>query len=424
MTVDPIYRIWENYTRVYNWNKNAKKPVIINQGGSYSSKTISIEQVLIDLAIENPGSVITVTGEDLPTLKRDALREFKSLIQSDRVSPFFQNPSLDAGPYKLHNGSIIEFVCFQTIQEAKGAKRDFLYVSEANGVKWDIFLQLWKRTTIRTFIDYNPSAEFWAHTELMHRDDCQVIISTFNDNKFCSEEKRKDLFNYYENYLKTGDEYWLNQWRVYGQGKTGIISGAVITNAKVIDKFPDPYYLKSNNEGLTNFYGLDFGYTTDPTAIVKIGFRSSDMRIVGQQKFYESGYNSLLLADLFPTLGIRKGIDVIIADSANMEAIDILAWKGYRMVAAKKDPGSVKAGIEVINKHGIDITYDSYDFIKERKNYVYRKTGGRHDKNLPGDNNNHLWDATRYAVNYILYGHGELRGKVIKKPKQRVAITA
>lgn len=423
MTVD-TYQIWENYTRVFSWNKAAKKPLVVNQGGSYSSKTISICQVLVDLAIENPGSVITITGEDLPTLKRDALREFKALINSDKVSIFFYNPELDLGPYKLKNGSVIEFVCFQTIQEARGAKRDYLYVSEANGVKWDIFLQLWKRTTVRTFIDYNPSEEFWAHTELMHREDCQTIVSTFMDNKFCSEEKKKDLFNYYEKYLETNDEYWLNQWRVYGQGRTGIISGAVITNAKIIDKFPDPYYLRSNSEGLTHFYGLDFGYTTDPTAIVKIGIRSANERIVGQELFYETGYNSLLLPDLFPKLGIRKGVDIVVADSANMEAIDILAWSGYKMIAAKKDPGSVKAGIETINKYGLDITCDSTNFIKERKNYVYRKTGNRHDKNIPIDANNHCIDPTRYTVNYILFGHGELRGKIIKRPRERTAIIA
>ena len=412
-----VLDIWRDFTSVYEWNNNAKKPIVINQGGTYSGKTIAILQVLINKAITEPDVIITVTSQDLPNLKRDALREFKNLISGESISPFFQNTTLELGPYKLYNGSVIEFVCFQNAKDAEGAKRSYLYVSEAPGLSWDIFFELKKRTEKQIFIDYNPTAEFWAHTELMHLPETQVFISTFLDNKFCTEKKREEIFNLYKKWNETNDEYWLNQWRVYGQGKTGIVSGAVFPNIRRIDKFPDTYYLKTTNSGVSYMYGIDFGYTSDPTAIGKIGIRSENGRIISHEVFYETGVNSFDLPELFPTLGITKN-DWLVCDSANLQAIDLYARKGYNVIAAKKDPGSVKAGIELINKHGLDITYSSSNFLFEQRNYVYRKKEGKYDKNLPIDAHNHGFDLTRYVAAYMIYGWGELRGK-IKKPQNK-----
>lgn len=416
--------LFEDVTNVYHWNKAATKSIVINQGGTYSGKTIGIDQVLIDLGFDDPGCTITVTSQDLPNLKRDALKEFKKLIKGPRVSWLFENPNLELGPFKMINGSEISFICFQNAKDAEGAKRDYLYVSEAPGLSWDIFFELFKRTNKRTFIDYNPTKEFWAHQELMHRDDCQVIISTFMDNQFCTEKKRNEILDYYRKYQETGSEYWLNQWRVYGQGKTGIISGVVFPNIRRISNFPDPYYLRTNKDGLSYIYGLDFGYMSDPTAIGKMGIRAVDQRIVSEEIFYQTGYNAFDLPELFPKLGIRKGIDVVVADSANMEAIDLLVRHGYVMVAAKKDPGSVKAGIDLINKHGLDITINSENALKEQRNYVYRKTHGRYDKDLPVDKDNHFFDQLRYAATYFIHGWGEIRGKVrqIYKPRKAIVI--
>lgn len=416
------FELWDNTTNVYDWNKAADKAIVINQGGTYSGKTIGITQNLVDLGLEDCNCTITITSQDLPNLKRDALKEFKTLISDPKVSWLFENPDLELGPFKMINGSVIQFICFQNAKDAEGAKRDYLYVNEAPGLSWDIFFELLKRTNKRTFIDYNPSYEFWAHQELMHREDCQVIISTFMDNPFCSEKKKNEILDYYRKYQETKSEYWLNQWRVYGQGKTGIVSGVVFPNIRRINKFPDQYYLRTNTDGISHVYGLDFGYMSDPTCIGRMGVRAGDQRIVAEEIFYETGYNAFDLPDLFPRLGIRKGIDIIVADSANMEAIDLLVRHGYRMVAAKKDPGSVKAGIDLINKHGLDITVNSENALKEQRSYVYRKTHGRYDKDLPVDRDNHFFDQLRYAATYFIHGWGEIRGKIRRISKPRTAV--
>jgi phage terminase large subunit len=416
--------IWDTVTNVYWWNKSTDKPLVVNQGGTYSGKTIAILQVLIDKGLEEPGARITITTQDFPKLYDDPLKEFKLLISSEKVKPFFVDVSLNRGVYRMHNGSAFTFRCFDDVSKATGSKRDYLYVNEAWGTPFEIFFELWMRTEKQVFIDYNPSKEFWSHQELMHREDCQVFISTFMDNPYCSDKKKKEIFDYYLKYQLSKSEYWLNKWRVYGQGKTGIISGVVFPNIRRISNFPDPYYLRTNKDGLSHIYGLDFGYMSDPTAIGKMGIRAADQRIVSEEIFYQTGYNAFDLPELFPKLGIRKGIDVVVADSANMEAIDLLVRHGYVMVAAKKDPGSVKAGIDLINKHGLDITINSENALKEQRNYVYRKTHGRYDKDLPVDKDNHFFDQLRYAATYFIHGWGEIRGKVrqIYKPRKAIVI--
>ncbi len=415
--------IWDTVTDVYWWNKATREPIVVNQGGTYSGKTISILQVLIDRAIEEPGARVTVTATDFPKLYDDPLKEFKKLISKPTVSPFFIDHTLDRGPYKLKNGSEFTFRCFQNFEDAKGAKRQYLYACEATGIPWDVFDELMTRTEKQTFIDYNPTARFWAHDKLNHRDDCQLIISTFLDNPYCEDKKRNEILGWFQDYLANGNEDALNKWRVYGQGKTGTVSGMVIPNYKIINKFPDPYFLRSTPDGLTHVYGMDFGYTTDPTTVIKLGVRSENNRLATHQLFYETGFNSFDLPELFPELGIVKGKDIVIADSANLEAIDLLARHGYRMVAAKKDPGSVKAGIELINKHGLDVTQSSDEYLDELKRYKYKKQNGIFNKDMPIDAFNHCIDPTRYAATYFLYGWGEMRGKVkkIQKPRRAYA---
>lgn len=420
--------IWdETPTDVYFHNRFCKKKIVINQGGTYSSKTYSIIQNIIDFAIENPLSISTVTAGTYPQLTQDALRIFKKLISDKKVGMWFTNAELKRGPYQLHNGAIIEFAIFNSIGKARGSKRDLLYISEANNLPYDIAEQLIKRTEQKVFIDYNPVTEFWAHEELLHLAITGYIQSNFKHNQYNTEEKVNEILGYYKRYLETGSEYDLNKWKVYGLGETGIVEGLVFPNIRRITEFPDPYYLRRLNDGNHFAFGIDFGYAHDPTAICKIGVRnglneSGVDRLVGKQIFYQSGYNSFDLNNLLPSLGITKK-DTLIADPSHGEAIDVLVRKGWNAIRAAKPSGSIKSGIELINKHGIDITVDSAEWLTEQKEYQYRKTLGRYDKNIPIDKSNHLWDGARYASSYIINGSV---GKATQQPRRRrrVAVSA
>lgn len=404
-----VVNIWEKFTDVYVWNKRAYKKGwkrIINQGGTYSSKTYSILQLLIDIAIENPDYIITVTSQDMPNLRRGALRIFNELIRHENIKPFLVSNKLVEGPYRFKNGTIIEFTCFDTPQDAQAAKRQILYANEVNGISYDLYNVMAKKTDLTIFMDYNPTAPFYVHDDLIHKEDSYLIISTFLDNRYCPESKRLELLGLYDNYLKTKSVYDLNEYRVYAQGKTGVVEGLVFPNVRIMSDFPHEDYLqpfKYRNQQRKICYGLDFGYKSSPTALTMNGIRASDGRQVIKELMYET-FNAFDMHTKLPTLGIKHS-DFIIADPSHAEAIAILRRRGWNIHEAHKPPGSVKAGIESMNKAGIDIVYGSENLQREQKSYMYqKKAGGRYDPDEPIKKNDHLWDGARYAHMVMLYG--------------------
>lgn len=400
--MDRLY-IWDTCTSVYKYLKHdipEGTEIIVAQGGTSSSKTISILQILAEKAIQEPGAVITVVGQDLPNLKRGALRDFKSLInKSDPLKLFITNPKAKEGPFEFTNGSLVEFVSLGSAQDAKSGKREYAFFNEANGIPYDIFLEIEQRIKKLTFIDYNPTAKFWVHTEVLPLPKVHGFISTFMHNEYIDPKTVSRIKSYYTKWKQTGQEYWRNKWLVYGLGKTGIVDGIVFPEWDVIDQFPEL-------SQLSNFgYGLDFGFANDPMAIVKCGNLKGSNRFIGQEILYETGINAYSLDELFPQLGINK-TDPIVADSANLDAIDWLAKKGWNIIPADKPPGSIKQGIELVNQLGISVVRGSRNFIHELGSYVYKTRAGLLDKNVPVDKDNHLLDAMRMWNRFALLTKG------------------
>jgi phage terminase large subunit len=397
-----VYRGWKNKSDTY-WHNNLierQYDILLNQGGTGSGKTIGITQNIFDLLVMNPGWRATVAGQDLPNLKRGAVNDFQIALRDDPdMRLLIKNPDAKEPIYRLFNDSILEYVAYQNFQDAKAGRREILYVNEANGVQWEIFYELEQRTKFRTFIDYNPTAPFWAHTEIKPLRRTKFIRTNFRDNKYCPEKTVRDMRNLYLKYKESGSVYWENKWRVYGLGLTGIIEGAVFPTVRPVGQFPDRSELKAFS------YGIDFGYVNDPLAIGMNGIRRDNGRYVGKELLYETGLSAYSLPEIFPVLGIKKS-DPIVADSANMDAIDYLCGKGWNVFPADKSPGSVKSGIELLNACGIDIVQGSLNWFMEAGNYLYRRTEGRYDKNLPIDKDNHLWDQARYFIRWAMLNKG------------------
>lgn len=396
------YNSWPHVTRVYWHNKLATLPIVMNQGGSRSSKTVSILQVIFDLLVLNKNWKATVTGQDFPNLSSGALSDFKRLLNANpQMKLWLKNPESSRGPFTFYNNSILEFRAFQTAQDAKAGTREILFVNECNGVLFDIYDELQTRTNYRTFLDFNPTAEFWAHTLVKpHTDRCKFIRSTFSDNPFCPAQSAAKIKSFYIDWRRTGSSYYQNKWLVYGLGLTGLIEGAVIQNYEIVDRFPD------RNKDLTYFgYGIDWGYT-DPLAIGRNGIRHNG-RLVTQQVLYESGIRFYALDWLMPKLGIKK-TDPLIADTGGV-GVDAIPWlqsKGWNITGATKGPGSVKAGNQLLNEMGIDLVQGSDQFLKEYGSYVYMKKDGKYDKDLPTDKDNHGVDQLRYFARWAALGQG------------------
>ena len=243
--VEELFGIPERL-ELYDLNINSTSRVLVNQGGTSSGKTYSLMQVLFELGFEDAGSIITVVGQDIPNLKVGAYRDAKTIL-SDNERVAFMYPTINEGEriIKCQNGSIIEFKSYADAQDAKSGKRDYLFINEANGISYEIYWQLAIRTRKKIFIDYNPSARFWAHDEVIGRKDVELLISDHRSNRFLSDEEHARIEGIEDPEL----------WKVYARGLTGKIQGLVLTNWDIVDSLPPEYEWKMSA------YGLDFGFT-------------------------------------------------------------------------------------------------------------------------------------------------------------------
>jgi phage terminase large subunit len=377
MQTTPVF-LWNAEPEKYANVDNNKKIICVNQGGSSSSKTYSILQVLFKLAIENPRFVITVVGQDIPNLKRGAIRHASNIVSTSlAIQSMIDRWNGSDKIYHFKNGSIIEFTSYESSQDAKNGKRNVLFVNEANGIDYSIFSELDLRTSYRTYIDYNPNAEFWVHEKVLKLPNVAYFISNYTHNPFISESITESIER-----LQFQDP---QLWRVYGLGQTGKIEGLVF-DYKIVDSMPQ--YL--NKEA----FGLDFGFTNDPTTLIHCGI--SDGKIYSREVIYQKGLTNSDINNLLRSNNISKN-SIIFADSADPKSIQELKLYGWNIRPSDKGPDSISYSISLLKQYGtINITKDSINFIKEAKAYKWKEERSGNRTNQPIDAFNHAWDATRY----------------------------
>ncbi len=348
------------------------------QGGTSSSKTFSIIPLLIAYAVQTPGAEISIVSESIPHLRRGAIRDFLKIMGwiGNSLVPWNKTTLT----YHFQNGAFIEFFSADQSDKLRGARRDVLFVNEANNINWEAFHQMSIRTRKFTYIDYNPTQEFWAHTELIPREDTDFIILTYKDNEALEPAIVKEIE---QAQFKT-DPYWVNWWKVYGLGEMGSLQGVVFSNWEQCDKMPESWKWKT--------FGVDWGYTNDPTAIVEVC--QYDGKIWVNEILYKKGLNNADIAG--KVSGFRN--QEFIADSAEPKSIEDMRRHGFRIRPCSKGRDSVRAGIDKMQQQPIMVTSNSVNLIKELRSYVWAtdKTGKQTGE--PMDNFNHAIDALRYVV--------------------------
>ena len=377
---------------LYDLNINSDKRVLVNQGGTSSGKTYSIMQVLFELGYEEPNSIITVVGQDIPNLKVGAYRDAKTIMNSnDFVTDFY--PTINEGEriIKCKNGSIIEFKSYADAQDAKSGKRDYLFVNEANGISYDIYWQLAIRTRKKVFIDYNPTARFWAHDELIGREGVELIVSYHKGNRFLSEEEHQRIESIADPELK----------RVYARGKTGKIEGLVLTNWDICESLPP------EEEWKMSCFGLDFGFTNDPSALEQVVLAHGELWI--DEKIYSTGLTNPEIAERAKEQGV-SGQQQIVADCAEPKSIRELQGCGLWVTASPKGADSIVSGLDILKRYKIHVTRHSLGILSNLRAYKWSKDKDGNTTNKPEDKNNHGIDAIRYVVLEKLPVHREVRG--------------
>ena len=355
-----------------------KKRVKIIQGGTSAGKTFGILPILIDKATRTPRLEISIVAESIPHLRRGALKDFLNIMKwTNRFFDSRYNKSLLR--YEFANGSYIEFFSADDSSKLRGARRDILYINECNNVAFNSYNELSIRTKSDIYLDFNPANEFWVHTELKDEVDSDFLILTYKDNEALDYRIVKEIE---KNKAKSKTSaYWENWWRVYGEGLVGMLEGVVFSNWKIIDKIPDEAKLLG--------YGVDFGYSVDPSTIIEV-YNLDGKRILNEI-CYETGLVNTEIAKRM------KSEVIAYADSSEPKSIEEIRRTGQKIKGVTKGSDSINFGIQIMQSQSYLVTSKSANLIKELRSYCWdkdRKTGAQIGK--PVDYMNHAVDAVRY----------------------------
>jgi phage terminase large subunit len=174
---------------------------------------------------------------------------------------------------------------------------------------------------------------------------------------------------------------------VYGLGKLGDIEGRIYHDWLPIDEVP--------HEARLERYGLDFGYSNDPTAIVAV--YKYDGGIILDEICYNKGLSNRQIYDILS----NQERAVVIADSSEPKSIEELMTYGITVLPSIKGAGSVNKGIQYVQEQRISITKRSVNGIKEYRKYLWMPDRNGHFSidSPPSPFDNHFCDAVRYAIN-------------------------
>jgi phage terminase large subunit len=372
-------------TTAVNKVRELKRFVKGIQGGSSASKTYSILAVEIDHCTKNPYTETSVVAESIPHLKRGAMRDFMKIMT---VTGRFNAARWNATDfrYKFANGSYIEFFSADDDSKLRGARRDRLYMNEANNLSFHAYTELAARTKQSVILDWNPVNEFWFHSELMQDEDVDFLILTYKDNEACPKSAR-DFIEKARVKAETS-EYWANWYKVYGLGQVGTLQGAIYEDFEVVEGI-------DVSRAKFVALGLDWGFSNDPTALVAI-YRQGDCLLI-QELLYSTGLTNQDIADKLRTLGITRAWEIV-ADSAEPKSIEEIYRLGFNIKPAEKGPDSVRNGIDILKRFKLQVTKDSTNLIKELRSYTWATDKEGKNTGVPIDSFNHACDAMRYVA--------------------------
>lgn len=352
------------------------KKIRVLQGGTSSSKTISTLLYLIHQAQSDKLPTLTsVIAESVPHLKRGAMRDFKNILIAHK---YWKDDLWNAtdSTYTFETGSQIEFFSADNAAKLRGGRRDRAFMNECNNMSLEAFDEIEVRTKEFIFLDFNPTNEFWVFTDILpKRKDCDHIVLTYKDNEALSPEIISSIES------RMNRKGW---WQVYGLGQLGEVEGKIYKDWQIIDEVP--------HEARLERYGLDFGYTNDPTAIVAI-YRHNGGYILDEVTF-QKGLSNRQIADIL----LNERRELVVADSAEPKSIDELISYGLSVTGADKGADSVRNGIQIVQDQRISMTKRSTNIIKEYRNYLWKTDRDGKILNVPESGYDHSLDAARYGL--------------------------
>ena len=381
------------------WNSKKRYVVVKGSRASKKSKTTALWHIV--KLIEYPLANVLVVRKTERTLRDSCYSDLKWAIQRLGLDSYFNctvspleityKPTgqkiLFRGmddPLKLTSISVPQgYICFCWIEEAYEINKESDFDMLDESIRGELPPGLFKRLTIT----FNPWSErHWLKKRFFDKEDDSVLALT--TNYLCNEwldESDKALFER----MKVNNP---RRYQVAGLGNWGIVDGLIFENWKEEQFNIDD--IKTNCESI---FGLDFGYTNDPTALFCGLLDKVNKKIYVFDEIYEKGLSNAAIYQRVNDKGFSK--ELITADCAEPKSIDELRSLGLRRItAAKKGKDSIMNGIQFIQDYEIIIHPKCVNFLTEISNYTWDKDKFGNAINKPVDGFNHLMDAMRYAI--------------------------
>lgn len=358
--------------------KDKKIKYVINQGGTSSTKTYSILQLLLILSIKYPLK-IDIVGLSVPHLKSGVLNDMQSICHNAGFE--FDEYYKEGDKVFKYGAGSINFLAFDKLGKAHGGRRDILYLNEANHLNYNIAEQLMIRTRQKVFIDYNPTNAFWVHKNILVNEPEKAILikSTYKDNPFLEQS----IIDSIESRRGDGNN---NFWRVYGMGELGIAEGLVFSNFEQKD---------FDIEAFENYRnGVDWGFSQDPFAYVRCAIEGKNLYVC--KEIYQKG---LLNKDSAPMVKKIVRDEIVRCDSAEPKSVAEFRQLGLNAISVRKGAGSVESGVKYLQAfEHIYIHPSCPNTYDEFCNYQWKLDKNGEEMPEPIDDFNHAIDALRYAL--------------------------
>jgi len=363
-----------------------QKQGFVLEGGSGSGKTYDIINFLLIYCQTNynKNKDILIFRETFADLRKTVLKDFEKIL---RAYNLFDDASFHRSAPVCYSfmGNKIFFTGLDSVG-SHGERHDVIWGNEGMELNHEAWKQLNQRCNEVFITDYNPSyTNHWIYDSLITRPDTKFFHSTLLQNYFLPEGQRKEILSYEptaENIKNgTADDY---MWKVYGLGLRSAPKGAIFPHVNWIEKMPEGNY----------FYGLDFGFSNDPTALTKICLQGNDLFV--ELLIYEPIDSANVLADAIRNCGITN--EMITADTSDkyndVEMCKDLRNLGLNIKKTSKAKGLLHR-IGLLKKHKINIVYN-LNAKREQENYKWREVNGI-NVNEPIDKFNHFWDSLGYG---------------------------
>ena len=365
-----------NTSKTYRDIEGSRR-ICILQGGTRSGKSHSALQWILVKALSEWNVVISVVRKSFPSMRVSIMRDWIGILKALEIWDE-ERWSATEHIYTFENGSIVEFMSIDNSEKRKGSGRDYLFVDECNELSREDWFQLFIRTRKKSIIAYNPSfgTNHYIFNEIHTHPEADVYISTYKDNPYLERQLVEEI----ERLKDINPEYY----KIYGLGLPGNNVGTIFS-INLVDEVPE------NAEFVS--FGLDYGFTVDPTALVAVWKRDKDIYI--DELIYERGMVTSDIANRLIDLDV--GREEIWADSAEPRLNEELYRLGFNVKPVKKGKDSIRMGIDLMMQYRLIVTKRSKNIIKEFGEYVWTQDKNGNFENIPVDYSNHAIDAIRYV---------------------------